>query len=363
MAPLRLIRMTRLERYVALCVLRAVLLSAAALVALFSLLAFVDQLGAVGQGRYNLGDALVYTLLTIPGRALQMAPVAMLLGGLLGFGLLSRQSELAIMQSLGLSAARIVGAVIKLGVPIVFVLFLNAQFLVPPAQALAESLRSAAVSSGTADSGLPGFWAQKDRNFLSVQRIRGGIPENINIYSFAPDGTLTSSTHADRAQVEAGGAWLLHNVTQETVQQSQFGIRHFAQLAWPAFVQPSEIKLLMLPPDAVPPFALFNYIGVLDQRHQQAMRYRLQLWTTLSIPVSMLAMILIAAAFVFRSARARGAGQQIIIGGVLGVAFLFVQQITAYLVLLLNIDPAPATLALPLLLSTAAFMQFRRMHR
>jgi hypothetical protein len=108
MAPFGLIRMTRLERYVAGCVLRAVLLSAAAIVALFSLLAFVDQLGAVGQGRYNIGDVLIYTLLTIPARVMQMAPVAMLLGGLLGFGLLSRQSELVIMQSLGLSAARIV---------------------------------------------------------------------------------------------------------------------------------------------------------------------------------------------------------------------------------------------------------------
>jgi lipopolysaccharide export system permease protein len=363
MAPPGLIRMTRLERYAAGCVLRAVLLSAAALVALFSLLAFVDQLGAVGQGRYNLADALAYTLLTIPARVLQMAPVAMLLGGLLGFGLLSRQSELVIMQSLGLSAARIVGAVLKLAVPIVIVLFMSAQFLVPPAQALAESLRNAAISAAGPDAGLPGFWAQKDRNFLSVQSIREGSPENINIYSFAPDGTLARSTHADSAAVETGGIWLLRNVRQETVEQSQFSVRHFAQLAWPAFVQPAEIRLLMLPPDAVPPFALFNYIGVLDQRHQQALRYRLELWTTLSIPVSMLAMILIAAAFVFRSAQARGAGAQIVIGGVLGVAFLFVQQITAYLVLLLNLDPAGATMALPLLLSAAAFVQFRRMQR
>jgi lipopolysaccharide export system permease protein len=356
-------RMTRLELYVAGCVLRAVLLSAAALVALFSLLEFVDQLGSVGQGRYGLGDALIYTLLTIPARVLQITPVAMLLGGLLGFGLLSRQSELVVMQSLGLSASRIVGAVIKLGLPIVIVLFLSAEFLVPPAQALAESLRGAALSTNAPGTSVPGFWAQKDRSFLSVQSLRGGIPEDINIYSFAPDGSLASSTHADSARVEPQGTWLLRNVTEETLAQSQFSVQHFAELTWPAFVQPSEIRLLMLPADAVPPFALFSYIGVLDHRHQQALRYRQELWTTLSIPVSMLAMILIAAAFVFRSGRARGAGQQIIIGGVLGVAFLFVQQITAYLVLLLNLDPAGATLALPLLLSTAAVLQFHRMHR
>jgi lipopolysaccharide export system permease protein len=361
-APFGLMRMTRLELYVASCVLRAVLLSAAALVALFSLLEFVDQLGAVGEGRYNLGDALIYALLPVPARALQIAPVAMLLGGLLGLGLLSRQSELVVMQSLGLSAGRIVGAVLKLAIPLVLILFLAAEYLVPPAQALADSLREAAISAGGPSLNVGGFWAQKNNSFLSVQSLRGDIPENINIYSFAPDGSLTSSTHATTAKIQPDGSWILRNVIRETVTDSQFSTQHFNQLSWHSFVQPSEIRLLILPTDALPPLALFNYIGVLDQRHQQATRYRQELWATIGIPFSMLAMILIAAAFVFGSARARGAGQQIVIGGVLGIAFLFIQQITAYLVILLNLNPAPATLALPLLLSAAAFVQFRRLN-
>jgi lipopolysaccharide export system permease protein len=352
--------MTRLEIYVAACVLRAVLLSAAALVALFSLLEFVDQLGAVGQGSYNLGDALVYALLTVPARMLQVAPVAMLLGTLLGLGLLGRQSELVIMQSLGMSAARIAGTVVKLALPMVILLLLAAEYLVPPAQALADSRRAAEISAGAPALNVAGFWAQKDGSFLSVQRIRGDQPQNINIYSFAPDGSLTRSLHAITAEVEPGGTWRLRNVTEETVTESQFSVRHYGQLDWPGFVQPAEIRLLLLPPDALPPLALFSYIGVLEQRHQQAIRYRQQLWATLSLPFSMLAMIMIATAFVFGAARARSAGQQIIIGGIIGIGFLFLQQITAYLVLLLDLDPAPATLALPLLLSAAAFLQFWR---
>ena len=254
MAPSRLILMTRLELYVAGCVLRAVFLSAAALVALFSLLEFVDQLGAVGDGRYDLGDALIYALLTVPARILQIAPVAMLLGVLLGLGLLSRQSELIVMQSLGLSASRIVGAVVKVTIPLVIILFLAAEYLVPPAQALAEARRGAEISAGGADLNVGGFWAQKDRNFLSVKSLRNDVPQDINIYSFATDGSLTSSTHAETAQIEANGIWILRNVTEETVTSSQFSTHHFAQLAWPAFVQPAEIKLLILPPDALPPF-------------------------------------------------------------------------------------------------------------
>jgi lipopolysaccharide export system permease protein len=358
MAP----RVIRLELYVAGCVLRAVVLAGFALVALFSLLEFVDQLGAVGQGHYTIGDALLYAGLTIPARLLQISPVAMLLGTLLGLGLLSRQSELTVMQSFGVSAARIVGAVLKLAIPIVVILLLAAEYLVPAAQSLAESQRQAAVSAGSSILGQTGFWAQKNGSFLSVQTLYGDIPANINIYSFAADGTLVSATHAVSAVVEHDGTWQLRGVTQETLNpatRSQFEVRHLPGLVWPGFIRPSEIRLLMLPPNALPPLALFNYIGVLDQRHQQAIRYRQALWSTICIPVSMLAMVMVAAAFVFSAARARSAGQQMIIGGVLGVGFLFLQQIIAYLVLLLNLDPAPATLALPVLLSAAAITQFR----
>ncbi len=356
--------MTRLERYVAATVLRSFMLSAAALTALFSLLDFVDQLGAVGQGNYRLGDALTYVVLTVPLRLLQVMPAAMLLGSLLGLGLLARQSELVVMQSLGLPARRIIGAVVKLAVPIVIVLALLAQYVVPPAQALAEARRLAAVSAAAPMRSGDGFWAQGAGQFLNVQRFRyGNIPENLDIYAFTPDGSLGSAIHAARADIEPDGTWLLSGATETSIDSLQIHVRQLGRLPWHAFIPPGEIRLLMLAPDAMPPVALYEYVRDLQHRHQQALRYKQELWSRLGIPLSMLAMILIAAPFVFGAPRAASAGQQIMFGGLLGIAFLFTQQIAAYLGLLLGIDPAATVLAPPLLLMAVAVVLLGRLRR
>lgn len=66
--------MKRFDRYIQMVTLRAFLLVALGLTALFSLLEFVDQLAFVGQGHYRLADAAAYTALLGPARFMQLRP-------------------------------------------------------------------------------------------------------------------------------------------------------------------------------------------------------------------------------------------------------------------------------------------------
>ena len=76
------------------------------------LFAFIDELGDV-QGKYGLGEALSYVMLTAPRRAYEMLPMAALIGSLIGLGSLASNSELTIMRAAGASIGRIVWAVMK----------------------------------------------------------------------------------------------------------------------------------------------------------------------------------------------------------------------------------------------------------
>jgi len=340
------------DRYIEAAVFRAFGLVAAALSALFSLLEFVDQLSFVGQGHYRLIDALVYVLLTVPSRLLQVTPVSMLLGCLLALGTLARNSELTALRSLGISEGRIVGSVLKLVVPIVVVLFLMAEFVIPPAQQLAQTQRLSALSTSApslSDAG--GFWAQGDGQYLNVGQFdEGGVPKDIEIYAFAEDGSLQSFIHADRADIRPDGTWLLSDVLRKRIYLSQFQTEHLASLAWHSFMPRQQTELLMLPPESMPPVALYRYVRALERRHQQAERYEQELWTKASIPVALAAMVMIAGLFAFGSLRAQSTGHQIAFGVILGVVLSLGQQIASYLALLLDLNPAVATLAPPLLL-------------
>ena len=353
--------MTLLDRYIETVAFRAILLVAATLTTLFTLLDFVDQLGSVGQGHYRVIDALVYVLLTSPSRLLQVTPVSMLLGCLLALGALARNSELTALRGLGVSEARIIAPVMKLAVPIVLALFLMAQFVIPPAQQLAQSQRMSALSSSTSIRTSDSFWARRDNQYLSVQEFEyGNIPRDIDIYDFADDGSMKSLIHADRADIQPDGTWLLSGVSRKRIDSSQFETEYLPSLSWPSFI---PTQLLVLPPEDMPPVALYRYVRDLEERHQQAVRYEQELWEKISIPVSMLAMIMITAPFVFAPPRSQNSGQQITIAVVFGIVFSLCQQIMRHLTLLLGLNPAAASLAPSLALVGLAVYLFQRAHR
>jgi lipopolysaccharide export system permease protein len=353
--------MKRLDRYIEASVLKSLVLVASGLTALFSLLEFVDQLRDVGQGHYRVTDAFLWVLLTMPSRLLQLMPVSLLLGSLFALGNLSNGSELIAMQSLGISGRRIVGWVLKLAAPIVVILFLIAEFVIPTAQRLAQAERMSKMSTEASIQHSNGFWAQNDHQYLNVRWVDyGNVPRDIDIYAFTGDGELQSFIHADSAAIETAGAWLLIGVVRTQLLTPEARTEHLDTLAWPSFLRPDQVQLLILSPDSMPPIELYRYINELKRQNHQMARLERAFWTKVSIPLSMVAMVLVSTPFVFGPPRARSAGQRITIGAAVGIVFSLVQQLASLIGPLLDLDPALAAMAPSALLAMFAYYLSRR---
>lgn len=334
-----------LDRYIARAVTRAFLMILLGLTALLSLLAFVEQLSLVGEGQYKLHDALAYTLLTSPSRLLQVAPIAMLLGTLIGLGNLAKNSELTAFRSFGISQARIIGSALKICIPILFGLFLTAQFIVPMAQQIAQREQAAALGDALPGLTNGGFWTQKNGVFLNVQRYNGESSINgVSIFTFTDQGALESFIQAASATVQTNGTWQLNNVTRYNVSNGQTSMSTLPTLNWQPFLTSRQLNLLSLPPQTMPPLALYNYVRQLKRQHQEALPYQQTFWNMVSIPLSLIGMTLIAGPFVFGLQRSGNAGRHIVIGALIGMSFMLIQQITGYLGLLLAITPAVSAL-------------------
>ena len=349
------------RRYVQGAALKAFALVSLALTGLFSLLQFVEELAFVGQGHYRVADAFSYVLLTAPSRLMQVTPVSLLLGSLLALGPLARNAELTAMLSLGISGNRIIAAVLELTLPIVAVLLLTAEFVVPPAQRLAQSQRASALSSASSFHADNSLWAEGNHQYLNVRQFeRGNVPVGIDIYAFAADGSLRSLIHGDRGVIEPDGTWLLSGVTRRKVRDFDISIDHPPSLAWHSFLPARQVRFLILPLDSVPPVALFRYVHGLEHGNAQAGRYRRELWARIGIPFSMVAMVMISAPFVFGPSRMRTAGQSIARGVGIGLVFSLAQQIVGRLGLLLDLSPAVTALFPPLLVIALAIHLLRR---
>ena len=353
--------MKRLDRYIEASTLKSLVLVASGLTALFSLLELVDQLRDVGQGHYQVTDAFLYVLLTVPSRLLQLMPVSLLLGSLFALGNLSNDSELIAMQSVGISERRIVGWVLKLAVPIVVILFLVAEFVIPTAQRMAQAERMSKMSTETSIEDGNGFWAENDHQYLNVRYVDyGNVPRDIGIYTFTPAGELQSFTHADSATIDDRN-WLLKDVVRtQLLTTPEVRTDHLANLPWSSFLSAHQVQLLILPADSMPPLELYRYIRDLKRENHQAARLEQAFWTKVSIPLSMAAMVMVAVPFVFGPPRARSAGQRIAIGAAVGIVFSLTQQLTSLTGLLLDLSPAFAAMAPSALLLVFTFYLSRR---
>ena len=339
-----------LGAYVALRTAKAFCLIALGLTGLFSLLAFVEQLAVVGEGHYHVSNALLFVMLTIPSRLLHVTPASMLLGSLLALSGLARSSELTAMQSLGVSESTIVRPVLVLILPIVVILFLFAQFVIPPAELLADTQRNAALSSEDTLPAANSLWAASDRTYLNVARFGpSDRPLGIDIYSFKPNGTLAEIIHADTGATGRDGMWLLSGVTRKHVEQGRLDTETLAQLRWKSFISPKQMRFLSLPLDSIPPIALAAHLRKLKKMHVRAPRFEHELWAKLSIPVSMIAMILATSRLVFGPARTHSIATDLARGVGFSIVFSLGQQIFGSIGILLDLPPALSALALPLL--------------
>ncbi|MGH8296429.1 MAG: LPS export ABC transporter permease LptG, partial [Steroidobacteraceae bacterium] len=286
----------------------------------------------------------------------------MLLATLFALGSLASHNELTVMRATGVSALRIVGSVFMLAGPVLVVLFLAAQFVIPRAEQLAQAERTSRLAASPAPLRTGNsFWAEGDHTYVNVRRFDyGNVPADVYIYVFGADGGLTTFIHAGRADVRPDGTWLLSDVLRRRFGGAGSESDRLAALSWHSFLRPRQVPLLILPPQSMPPVGLYQYVSDLERRHQPAARYAQELWAKIDIPLAMAAMIMIAVPFVFGPLRAHGTGHRVMIGAMIGVVFSLAQQITTYLGQLLHLHPAIMATAPSLAVMAIALWLLRR---
>ena len=80
---------------------------------LFGFFDFIQELGDLGKGRYRLSLAAIYVVLSLPGRAYEILPVAALIGTLFALAQLVAHSEYTVMRVSGVSITSMALALVR----------------------------------------------------------------------------------------------------------------------------------------------------------------------------------------------------------------------------------------------------------
>ena len=348
------------DLYIAKTLLGAVTLTLSVLLGLSALIKFVEQLRKLGEGDYDMMVALVYVLLSLPRDLEQFFPMATLLGGLIGMGLLATHSELVIMQAAGLSRWNIIGSAMKSSVVMILIVMAVGEFVTPASEAKAKQIRTEAISGGSLFSSEQVVWAKDGDNFVSIgQVVSRELLQEVTIYWFDENLTLTQVTYANEA-VFKSQTWQLLSVNNTYFSDQVIRQENQAKTNWNSTLTPDKLGVVAVKPEALSIRGLNDYVTYLENNDQDTSRYELALWRKIMQPISVSVMLLMALSFIFGPLRSVTMGARVIMGVLTGFSFFITNEVFGPLSLVYQIPPVFGALLPSLVFVVLAGFLLRR---
>jgi lipopolysaccharide export system permease protein len=325
--------MNLLTRYLGREIYLSIGLVFLALIMLFSFLDLIHELNAMGQGQYHLGYVLLFVILTIPGHVYELFPVAVLIGTIIALVQMAASSELTVFRSSGASIWQMVVALFKIALPLVVLSFVCGELLAPPSERMAQQLRLKAQNAQVPLKEFrSGVWVKDGRNFVNVKYVMPDTSlSNINIYQFDDTYHLQSITNAKRANFIEEGRWQLEDVLETRFDKEGTSINVQPLQEWHSALNPSIFSVLLVVPEQMSAWSLYQYAEHLRDNRQKSARYEIAMWDKLVYPFALLVMMLLALPFASYHRRAGGVGAMVFMGIVLGLVFHFAGRLFASL--------------------------------
>ncbi|HEX5960280.1 MAG TPA: LPS export ABC transporter permease LptG [Rhodanobacteraceae bacterium] len=360
-------RIKRADLLIAGTVLGGLLLTWLVLTGLDAVIEFANQIGAIGQNGYSLGNAVAYILLTVPRRAYQWFVFAALIGSLVGAGALAATGELTALRAAGMSKFRISLSVLGLVFVLVVGVFILGETAAPAGEQHAQQIqmqRSSGHLHMRQDSGL---WARDDTDIINAKaalaRIVQGRPEvelmDVRVFGFNKAGELTSFRHA-RLATQQGKDWTLHDVRDTRVSALGATSTSHAQQPWKTSLDPEVLEASVTHPEYLSLRDLSRNIAYLRANRQNPSVYLNAWWTRVFYPLNTLLLVFCALPFGFGTLRSGGLGKRLFLGVIIAIAWYFIQRAIISTGTVFGVPPFVVNLIPALLLLAISVWYYRR---
>jgi LPS export ABC transporter permease LptG/LPS export ABC transporter permease LptF len=343
-----------LDEYVVREFLGTFTLVLAGFVLLMLVFTFFELVGDILRNHIPLSTVGAYLINLTPSMLYQIAPLAVLIGVLVTFGVLNRNSEIIAMKATGISLYRLVIPIVSIAGILSICLFLFDQYYLPQANRRQEALRSTIKGRppqtflhpeqkwmfGQPHPGEPGriFYYQffdPDTNEFA----------NLSVFEFDPTSfSISRRIFAARAFWDATtSSWTFENGWMRDFDgATQTRYRDFRSTGFSEIHEdPGYFKKESLQSQEMNFGQLERYIRDLRQSGFDTMRLRVALWHKLAYPIVAIVMAILAIPFALSMGR-RGSLTGIAIAIAVALAYFVVDNLFGAMG---NVNYLPAALA------------------
>ncbi len=338
--------MRTVTRYLAREIYKATAFVFVAFLALFVFFDLINELDDVGKGRYRLAHAFLFVTLSVPGHVYELFPIAVLIGTLVALSTLAANSEYTVMRVSGFSPLQAAGTLARIGAVFVLLTVLFGELVGPEAERTAQRLRLDWLGAAVGSDLRTGLWVKSDTQFVNIAEVTpDSTLKAVKIYDFDREFRLLSISQATTGRYEGANTWQLASVVQTRFGADGATVQTLPTLEWVSFLTPETLNVLLVVPEKLSAWGLYQYKQHLEANKQRSDRYEIALWKKLIYPFAALVMMALALPFAYIQIRTGGVGVKLFAGLMLGVLFHFLNTLFSHIAVLERWPPFAAAAA------------------
>ncbi len=332
-----------LSVYLMRTILASTMLVLMVLLGLATLFEFIGELDNK-MGDYGVSQAFLYSVLRLPQVAFQMLPMATLIGALLGLGGLATHSELVVMRSAGLSVGKLAGMVAITGVVIMIITALIGEYIGPPLDYFARTMRNEARYQQDERNSGNAAWVKDGSVILHLERVNSEFEfGGIYIFRFNDDNSLQSIARAENSGIDDSDKWILDNYRETRFQDDGVQVVESSREVQSFDLSGDMLGITLVKPISLSAKGLLSYISYLKKNNLSSGRYETEFWSRIATTVTVVIMPVLALAFVFGTLRVSGSGGRIMIGVMIGLGYYLASEMVANSGQVYDLNPALVT--------------------
>ena len=335
--------MRRIDRYIVSNVAAAMLLVMAIVLSLDFMFAFIGEMDSL-KGNYQIFEAFLYVVTTLPRRVYDYLPLAAFMGCLVGLGAMAKNSELVVLRAAGVSTGRIVFSTMKPAFVVVLLSFFIGEYVAPFTERIAQSQK--AIQRGASENVVvqSGLWHREGRVFMHFNAVEpNGVLHGVSMQFYNDKKELVMSRFATRA-IYQRESWQLEQVVETHFSKDEIESASYPTMAWETELSPSVLSVLILKPDDLSISGLYTYSRYLKEQDLNASEYMMAFWKKVLQPLTTGVLVLVAISFVFGPLRSVTMGFRVFSGVIVGLVFKYAQDLLGPSSLVFGFNPIYATL-------------------
>lgn len=327
----------KLSLYLARRFIVSVLMVGGVFAGILMLIDMVEQIRRYsGNADVGLGQIAMISGLNIAGGLYRILPLVVMLGAVTMFLNLARSSELVVIRAAGRSAIRaaLAPAVTALLLGCGIIALMNP--LVAATARAADDLASRLARDGSQSVlsvDAEGLWLRQGstegQTVIRAGRANmdGTLLMNVTFLTFAPDGLPVTRIQAREAALTRGN-WTLQEAKIWNLDRPNPEVEAEAlpSMSLPTDLTADKIRESFSAPDAVSIWDLPGFISSLERAGFSAQKHRVWLQRELALPLTLAAMVLLAAGFTMRHSRAGGTGVKVLMAVLAGFSVFFLRN-------------------------------------